>query len=377
MRKFISIFIGLLILIGAGAFAYYLIDSNKKEKPPVQKIVKTVFVDTVQNKTIPIQLPANGTLIAKNRIELFSEVQGVFQYSAKEFRPGQTYNRGQVLLKLNAQEYTASVQSAKSELYNQIAAIMPDLRLDYPEVFPKWEKYLNNYDLNKTTPKLPEISNSKERYFITGRGILSTYYNVKNLEERLIKYTIVAPFKGVLTEAVVTKGALVRQGQKLGEFIDPSVYELEVSIAKEYSDLLKEGEKVSLTDLKGQKKYTGKVSRINASIDQNTQSIRVYIEVKNEILKEGMYLEAQLEAKQVENAISIDRKLLVDQTQLYIVRENVLDLVEINPVYTSETKAVVKGLENGTKYIKKPVPGAYAGMPVKIFQDKQQAKKTN
>ncbi|MDR6300231.1 efflux RND transporter periplasmic adaptor subunit [Mesonia maritima] len=374
MRKFISIFIGLIILIGASALAYYLIDSNKKEKPPVKKVVKTVFVDTVQNKTIPIQLPANGTLVAKNRIELFSEVQGVFQYSAKEFRPGQTYNRGQVLLKLNAQEYTASVQSAKSELYNQIAAIMPDLRLDYPEVFPKWEKYLNNYDLNKTTPKLPEISNSKERYFITGRGILSTYYNVKNLEERLVKYTIVAPFDGVLTEAVVTKGALVRQGQKLGEFIDPSVYELEVSIAKEYSDLLKEGEKVSLTDLEGKKDYTGTVSRINASIDQNTQSIRVYIEVKNDALKEGMYLEAQLEAKKVENAILIDRKLLVDQTQLYIVRENVLDLVEVNPVYTSEKKAVIKGLKDGTKYIKKPVPGAYAGMPIKIFQDKKQAK---
>ena len=374
MRKFISIFIGLIILIGAGAFAYYLIDSNKKEKPPVKKVVKTVFVDTVQNKTIPIQLPANGTLVAKNRIELFSEVQGVFQYSAKEFRPGQTYNRGEVLLKLNAQEYTASVQSAKSELYNQIAAIMPDLRLDYPEVFPKWEQYLNNYDLNKTTPKLPEISNSKERYFITGRGILSTYYNVKNLEERLVKYTIVAPFDGVLTEAVVTKGALVRQGQKLGEFIDPSVYELEVSIAKEYSDLLKEGEKVSLTDLEGKKDYTGTVSRINASIDQNTQSIRVYIEVKNDALKEGMYLEAQLEAKKVENAILIDRKLLVDQTQLYIVRENVLDLVEVNPVYTSEKKAVIKGLKDGTKYIKKPVPGAYAGMPIKIFQDKKQAK---
>ncbi|WP_121666735.1 efflux RND transporter periplasmic adaptor subunit [Mesonia aquimarina] len=377
MRKFVSIFIGLLILIGAGAFAYYLIDSNKKEKPPVQKTVKTVFVDTVQNTSVPVQLPANGSLIAKNRIELFSEVQGVFQYSAKEFRPGQSYKRGQVLIKLNAQEYTASVQSAKSELYNQIAAIMPDLRLDYPEVFPKWEKYLNDYDLEKTTPQLPEISNSKERYFITGRGILSTYYNVKNLEERLIKYTIIAPFDGVLTEAVVTKGALVRQGQKLGEFIDPSVYELEVSIAKEYSDLLKEGEKVKLTDLEGKKNYSGIVSRINASIDQNTQSIRVYIEVKNDSLKEGMYLEAQVEAKQVENAILIDRKLLVDQTQLYIVRDNVLDLVEVNPVYTSEEKAVIKGLKNGTRYVNKPVSGAYAGMPVKVFQDQQKAKTPN
>jgi len=377
MRKLVSIILGLLILIGAGALAYYLIDSNKKEKVPVKKVVKTVFVDTVKNSTVPIELSANGTLIAKNRIELFSEVQGVFQYSAKDFRPGESYQRGQVLLKLNSQEYFASVQSAKSELYNQIAAIMPDLRLDYPDAFSKWENYLNNYNLEKTTPKLPEISNNKERYFITGRGILSTYYNVKNLEERLVKYSIIAPFDGILTEALVTKGALVRQGQQLGEFIDPSVYELEVSISKEYSDLLQKGEKVTLQDLEGRESYTGTVSRINASIDQATQSIRVYIQVEGETLKEGMYLEAQLEAKRVTQAISIDRKLLVDQNQLYIVRDTVLDLVKVNPVYTSEDKAVIKGLEDGVKMINKPVSGAYAGMPVKIFQEKEQDKSQN
>jgi len=377
MRKLVSVMLGLLILIGAGALAYYLIDSNKKEKAPVKKVVKTVFVDTVKNSTVPIELPANGTLIAKNRIELFSEVQGVFQYSAKDFRPGENYSRGQVLLKLNSQEYFASVQSAKSELYNQIAAIMPDLRLDYPDAFSKWENYLNNYNLDKTTPKLPEISNNKERYFITGRGILSTYYNVKNLEERLVKYSIIAPFDGILTDALVTKGALVRQGQKLGEFIDPSVYELEVSISKEYSDLLQKGENVILQDLEGSETYTGKVSRINASIDQATQSIRVYIQVEGDSLKEGMYLEAQLEAKKIENAISIDRKLLVNQNQLYIVRDSILDLVKIEPVYTSEEKAVVKGLEDGIKMINKPVSGAYAGMPVKIFQEKESAKSQN
>jgi len=116
---------------------------------------------------------------------------------------------------------------------------------------------------------------------------------------------------------------------------------------------------------------------INASIDQATQSIRVYIQVEGETLKEGMYLEAQLEAKRVTQAISIDRKLLVDQNQLYIVRDTVLDLVKVNPVYTSEDKAVIKGLEDGVKMINKPVSGAYAGMPVKIFQEKEQDKSQN
>ena len=76
------------------------------------------------------------------------------------------------------------------------------------------------------------MEDEKENYFITGRGILSGFYNVKNLEQRLSKYRLVAPFSGVLTEALVTEGTLIRSGQKLGEFIDPTVYELEVAIGK-------------------------------------------------------------------------------------------------------------------------------------------------
>jgi hypothetical protein len=168
----------------------------------VPKVVKTVFVDTVKNTTIPVVISANGNLmVAKRRVELYSEVQGIFKSGSKLFKAGQKYNSGETLIRLDASEYYASVQSAKSNLYNSIAAIMPDLRLDFPEVYPKWQAYLNNFDLKNNTPELPEMSGEKENYFITGRGIISAYYNVKNLEQRLAKYRIAAPFTGILTEA--------------------------------------------------------------------------------------------------------------------------------------------------------------------------------
>ena len=113
-------------------------------------------------------------LAAKQRVELYSEVQGIFKTGSKLFKPGQKFNKGETLIRIDASEYYASVQSAKSNLYNTIAAIMPDLRLDFPEVFQKWQTYLNNFDLNKTTPKLPEMTSEKENYFITGRGIVSS-----------------------------------------------------------------------------------------------------------------------------------------------------------------------------------------------------------
>ena len=369
LRKIILSVIGVAFIVGAFIFANYLIDNKHKPKPIIPKVVKTVLVETVKNTTIPVVISANGNLTAKQRVELYSEVQGIFKTGSKLFKPGQKFNSGETLIRIDASEYYASVQSAKSSLYNSIAAIMPDLRLDFPDVFQKWQTFLNGFDLNKTTPKLPEISEEKENYFITGRGIVSAYYSVKNLEQRLIKYRITAPFSGILTEALVTEGTLVRNGQKLGEFINPSVYEIEVAISKSFADILKEGESVSLTSLDHTKTYEGKVSRVNGSIDATTQTITVYIEVKHADLKEGMYLEANLNAEKVENAIEIDRNLLLDSEEIYVVNDSLLDVISVKPIHFSSEKVVLKNVPNGTVILRKPVPGAYAGMHVKAAKN--------
>ncbi|WP_067035549.1 efflux RND transporter periplasmic adaptor subunit [Allomuricauda sp. CP2A] len=372
MRKLIiSAVVGGIIIFGSLYFAGLIANSKDTGRPESQKVVKTVFVDTVQNATVPIMVPANGNLRAKKRVELYSEVQGVFRQGSKLFRTGQEYSAGQTLIRIDANEYYASVQSAKSNLYNLLTSIMPDLRLDYPEIYPKWQEYLNSFDLTKTTPELPEMSTEKEKFFITGRGIITNYYSVKNMEQRLSKYTITAPFHGVLTEALVTEGTLIRSGQKLGEFINTGVYELEVSVGKTYGDFLRVGRKVELFNLDKTQTYTGEVIRVNGRVDQNSQTITVFIEVSGDNLKEGQYLEANLEAKEETDAIEINRSLLLENNQIFVVRDSILDLIDVNPVYFTDKKVVLKNVPNGVVIVAKPISGAYAGMLVKVFEEKE------
>ncbi len=369
LRKIILSIVGVLLIVLAFFFAGKIIDSKKSMKPSAQKVVKTVFTEVVKNGTVPIVVPANGNLNAKKRVELYAEVQGVFTVGNTLFKTGTRYRKGETIIRINASEYTASVQSAKSNLYNELTSIMPDLRLDYPDIYPKWQKYLSGYDLDKSTPELPEMTDEKEKFFISGRGILASYYNVKNLEQRLSKYRISAPFDGVLTEALVTEGTLVRSGQKLGEFINTEVYELEVAVSKAFSDLLKVGEKVALSNLTKTKTYEGTVARINGRVDQASQTIKAFIEVNDNTLREGMYLEANLDAREEPDAIEIDRNLLQENNQIFVVRDTILDLIDVKPVYFSDRRVVVKEVPDGTVIMSKPLLGAYTGMAVKIFED--------
>lgn len=371
MRKIISIILAVVLIAIAIFSAKYLIDNKQKPKPKVEKLVKVVFVKEVNNHNVPIVITANGNLVAKNRIELFSEVQGVLISSSKEFKAGTTFNRGETILKLNSDEFYANLQAQKSNLYNAITAIIPDIKLDFPENYAKWQNYLQNFSISKPTQKLPEFSSDKEKFFVSGRGIVTTYYNVKNLEVKLGKYSLHAPFNGIVTESLVNPGTLVRVGQKLGEFIDPSVFEVSVSIKSEFKDLLEIGKEVTLHNLEKTATFTGKVVRINGRVDASSQTIRAFIEVRSKDLKEGQYVEAALNAKPKENAYEVSRNLLIENSKLFIVRDSVLDVIEVQPIFENKNSVVVSGIENGTKIISKPIPGAHVGMLVKIFNDKK------
>ena len=366
MRKYISIIGGVIIVVVAVLIAMKFVNNKDKKKNKSPKITKVVYTDIVENKTIPLIITTTGVLTAKNKIELFSEVQGILRISAKDFKSGTYYRRGETIISINSDEHYANLQSQKSNYFNILIAAMPDIKLDYPDEYEKWQTYLSIFDIEQTTPELPETNSDREKYFINSRNIYTSYYNVKNLEIRLNKYSLRAPYYGVLTEALVTPGSLIRQGQKIGEFLNPSVYEMEVSINMAHSHLLQRGNSVELQNLEHTQTWVGKVVRVNAKVDQASQTIKVYIQVKSNELREGMYLEASLVAKPVNDAFELPRKLLVNNNSLYIVKDSKLDLIEVNPVYFNEETVIVKGLENGMQVLTKKVPGAYSGMSVKI-----------
>lgn len=366
MRNIIIIVLSIFLLGGSIFFAKYLINNKQKPKPKFDKIVKTVFTETVINKSIPIVIITNGNLVAKNKIELYSEVQGVLENTSKEFKSGTSFNKGETIIKINSDEFYANLQAQKSNLFNSITAIMPDIRLDYPSEYMKWETYLQNFNTHKTIQILPETASEKEKFFISGRGINTAYYNVKNLEVKLNKYNLRAPFNGILTESLVNPGTLIRVGQKLGEFIDPSVYEIGVSVKSEFRDILQVGKQVELYNLEKTKTWIGKVIRINGKVDASTQTIKAFIQVSGKDLKEGQYVEVALQAKSEENAFEVSRNLLVENSKLYIVKDSILDLIDVNPVFENKNTVIIKGLANGTILLSKPVPGSHTGMLVKV-----------
>jgi multidrug efflux pump subunit AcrA (membrane-fusion protein) len=371
VRKIIVVVVSIAILAG-GVFLKKTLEDSKK--PPVKKIEKqitTVFVDTVKNATLPILMEVTGTIEAKNRVELFAEVQGVMTSSAGSFKAGERYSKGSSLVSINSDVYRAGLMAQKSTLQNLVTAALADIRLDYPASFDRWSGFLSALDVNKPLPELPQHASDKEKMFITGRNIYSTYYNIRNMELTLSKYNLTAPFDGILTEALVTTGTLVRPGQKLGTFIQPTVFEMEAPVSSSMIEYLKVGQKVDVmsTNRKGAS-WSGTISRINSMVNTATQTVSVYIQLTGSGLDEGTYATARIAATNADNAFEIERSVLFDKNQVYVATDSVLIQKEIEPIYFKEKTVIVQGLENGEQVLSKMPPGAYPGMKISIYEEK-------
>ena len=363
LRRILLSVLGILILVVAFSLSKSIANGNPPPRKEAGKVVKDVYYVEVKNNVYNVQIPSNGVLEAYQRIKVTARVQGLMQTISPLFKSGQAYKKGQTLVQIESSEFRSNVISQRASLYNLITSVLPDLELDFPEAYEIWKAFLLQFDVEQTVPAIPAMEENV-RLFISGRGIISSYYALQNLEKSLTFYSIKAPFDGVLVAANVTEGSLIRPGQELGDFIAPDHYELKVALPKSYVEKIAVGASVELKSIDTQKTYPGKVARINAKVTTQTQSVEVFIRVSNPELKEGMYMESQIGALEFENVFSIDRGLLDGDQQLYLIEKNQLQLKQVKVVHFTETDAIVSGLTDGQLLIAQPIIGAYQGMEV-------------
>ena len=343
-----STLITVAILIGG--FVIMKVLNAQKEIPKrmdSKKMEQAYQFQEVNPTDIPTYINIGGIAQAYHQIDVYAEVSGLLQNSHIPFRTGSRFNKGDVLLKIDDRVYHNNVLAQKSSLLNQLSLFIPDLALDYPESAEKWNKYLESFSFDVSLPALPEPENSKEKYFIASRNIYNLFYSVKSMEETLAKYTIYAPFAGVVTESNITPGTLTRAGQMLGEFTNTDLYEIEVPTNVNDLKYIHSGDKVVLTsdDISGS--FNGVVKRVNDKIERSSQTVKVYIHSSDKHIKDGMYVSARIEAEPITNAVKIPAKWVDDGHIVYLRDGEDLSPKEIKIVRNENDFVILRGLEEG------------------------------
>jgi len=371
-RRKIFVILGVLVLAGAIFLATQLSSGSPNGSQPgkstqsSQQVTAAIVVDAMKAEMKPIQTFVNltGRLIPEDKIEIYAEVTGVLQNRGKSFKTGIYYRRGQVLVNIDSEEARQNLVAQKSSFMNALAKVVPDLKIDYPDIYPEWRQYLLEVDLQDRLPALPEVETEQQKLFLTGRNIYTQFYNIRQLETRLDKYQIRAPFSGVVTEAAINEGTLVRAGQKIGEFAQTGIFELEAAVGIDELPFVNTGDKVKLSPTKTDQQFTGTVSRINARVEQETQTVKVYIRLQNPGLKAGMYLEGKIEAETYQDALEVPKEILVDENKIFVVKDSTARLTPVEVLDATIEEAIIAGVEEGAILIQESKNAAFEGSKV-------------
>ena len=330
---------------------------------------KIVKATPVEYKTREIALSSIGRVISESAIDLAAEVQGEILRGDVPLKQATRFSKGTVLFRIDDEEARLTLFAQKSNFMTAIANILPDLRIDYPNSYPQWQTYFDQLSVEEPLPDLPLIKDSQEKVFFSTRNINNQFYNIKSSEERLTKYEVKAPFSGSFIEVLQEENSAVNPGARIARIARSSSLEVEVPIRTEDLAYVRRGTTISILPETGEKIWKGSVRRIGSSVDPTTQSVNVFVSLRNngEKVYEGQYLRVEIPGTRLKDVMEIPRNAIFNKNQVYIVVDSsTLEIKEIQIEKLKNESVLFSGLDAGALVVTQPLVNAYPNMPVSL-----------
>ncbi|MGK7390675.1 MAG: efflux RND transporter periplasmic adaptor subunit [Candidatus Cyclobacteriaceae bacterium M2_1C_046] len=364
-RQIIIVASGLALLAISYFGMVYL--GNQKEEPEKKipaELKRYVKTDQVIYKDVPTEILTFGRVSTAEHLDLIAQVSGTMAQGNIPLKEGQRFKKGALLFKVDDAEAKLNLQAQKSKFLKDLASILPDLKIDYNDNYPNWEKYFEAIDTEKKLPALPEVKSSKEKTFLATRDIFSSFYSIKSSEEQLKKYRFYAPFDGTFYLVNLQNGSHVNPGSNIARIIESGNIEVKVDVDVKDVEWITVGSPAYLSTESGAGNWIGRVTRVSDFVNQNTQSIDVYIEVqKNKTpIYSGQYLQAAIPGKQVPGSMLIPREALFNGNEVFLLQDTLLKVSEVRIHKINPETVVINGVPEGSDIVVEALVNAYNNM---------------
>ena len=362
-------FIGSIAVI---ALAVMLTGFFKRNQPEPKKNMNNqnllyVKTDTVETKVVHPSMKYKGRIQSYETVSLAAEVNGRIMKGEIPFKEGESFEKGDLLIRIYKEDTRAAMTSAKSSFLRTLSVILPDLKVDFPDEYQKWKEFFNDIDVKGKLPPLPEINSEKEQVFLSSQGVLPEYYKLHQQEINLSKYNIYAPFDGTFQKVNQQVGAIASPGVALASIVRTDRLEVVVPVPPEDSRWVKPGDEVELTGNNGIVRE-GRVTRIADFLDPSTQSVNVYVQYlpnHERSFKVGEFVEAKFDISKEVRGYTIPREALIEDKEVYVVDNKKLKKHKINVTRKMSDHAVISGLKNSMLVVTESLVDVNEGQKVR------------
>ncbi|MEQ8903788.1 HlyD family efflux transporter periplasmic adaptor subunit [Ekhidna sp.] len=364
-KRQIIIVIAVVIVAGSYGLNEYL--ATLKEEPQIRKppqAKKYVTTTAVKYSDLKTDVITFGRVENAQVLDLISEVSGRMSQGNVRLKEGESFNKGQLIYKIDDEEAALTLKSQKSNFLRDLAGILPDLKIDFSTNYDSWQAYFDGLNINNPFPELPETKTSKEKTFLATKGIYSAYYSIKSAEVRLEKHRYHAPFSGSIMEVAIQSGSFVNPGTRIGKILRSGIYEMKAAVETRDIAWIQVGSPVEIFSKESQQYWKGEVTRISDYVNQNTQSVDVFVSIfpNGQKIYDGQFFQASIPARTVKDGMIMPRNAIYNGNEVFVLQDSLLKKKSINVIRLSEEDAIFNGLKPGEQLVVEPLLGAYNNM---------------
>lgn len=370
------------VLALGGFVAKALIDSYEQPErvPPVVR-PPLVSVIRAQSSTFTLTVQAEGTVAPRTESQLVPEVSGRVTEVSASLAVGGFFEAGDVLLRIERRFYELAAIRARAAI-EQAKLRLATERQESEVARQEWQEL----GAGEPTPLLfrePQIAEAQA-------SLAAAEASLAQAENDLERTVIRAPFSGRVRSKQVDVGQFVQRGAPLATLYSVDVAEVRLPIPNselEFCNLplsYRGGASSSpetpvqlTTRFAGREHaWQGRIVRTEGEIDPRTRMVVAVAQVKDPYggseargrppLKVGMFVQAEIEGRQVRDVIRLPRSALRTGDRVFVVDgSSRLRFREVD-ILRRETDTVVirGGIEDGASICVSPLETAVDGMTV-------------
>ncbi len=294
----ISIVSCVLFLCAVGLFASKTSAADDKKAVPAKAALTVSTVQPAQS-SLPLRLPASGTVVAWQEAIIGSEANGLRLVDVK-VNVGDRVTKGQVLASFATEQVNAEMAQAQAGMAEAQANALDAA---------------GNADKARTLQASGALSEQQINQYTTAdktaKARLEAAKALLAVQQVRLKQTgVLAPDSGVISSRSATVGAVVGSGTELFKMIRGGRLEWRAEVTSAELANIKPGTVASVTAASGAV-VAGRVRMIAPTVDSVTRNALVYVDLPaNTNIKAGMYARGQFDLG-TSNVLSLPQQALV------------------------------------------------------------------
>jgi len=368
-----------LIIIGIStviAAALYMLGQISPDAIQ-EKDLMDVNVQILTPIDYQIKIKSTGTTTPITQTVLTSEVGGEVIYRSKKFSEGSSVISGEILAKiddtdLQLQYKNALLQLASAEVQFAVQQAEAEIAQE------AWDQVGEGVPQELTTKK-PQLKQAKAALEVAKA-------QVQSAEKKLNKTEITAPYTGRIQNINIDLGSTIIPGQPVGSMYTSNEIEVTLSVKDsdlQFLDIPMDGRKLnpdqkSIVIIKSlykgeMQEWAGNLERVDGVIDPMTRMIKLIANFKNNFIEEtkpilpiGLFVEAEINGKQLEDIFMIPNSALTPNDELlFLNQDDALEIRKVSVLTKMKNHILVKeGMKAGERVVVSKLSIATNGMLV-------------